>query len=69
MFQFIFMVFYFLSHILKIKMYEIIEFMVSIFICEFFALILYFIQIFPIFLLINYSFSRFTKKIKIKNNY
>ena len=62
------MVFYFLRHILKIKIYEIIEFMVNIFICEFFALILYFNQIFPIFLLINYSFSRFTKKIKIKKN-
>ena len=43
------MVFYFLRHILKIKIYEIIEFMVNIFICEFFALILYVLQIILIF--------------------
>ena len=41
--------FIFLCHILKIKIYEIIEFMVNIFICEFFALILYVFQIILIF--------------------
>ena len=43
------MVFYLLRHILKIIIIEIIEFMVNIFICEFFALILYVFQIILIF--------------------
>jgi len=60
------MVFYFLRHILKIIIIEIIEFMVNIFICEFFALILYVFQIILIFL-IKYSFSRFTRKNKNSN--
>ena len=60
------MVFYFLRNILKFKIYKIIEFMVNIFICEFFALILYVFQIILIFL-INYSFLRFTRKNKNSN--
>ena len=62
------MVFYFLRHILKIIIIEIIEFMVNIFICEFFALILYVFQIILIFL-IKYSFSIFTRKNKNSNLY
>ena len=57
------MVFYFLRYILKIKIYEITEFMVNIFICEFFALILYI----SYFLLINYTYLVFARK-KLKYN-
>jgi len=48
------MIFYFLRHILKIIVYEVIEFKVTIFICEFLALIFLFFSYFSHILLINY---------------